>query len=424
MNKKTGYRIFATAYRMFCVLPVRRDRVFSVMTHDPSKNGNIRTMERFLVSKNAEGRHFTFTGLSKSEREAVGAGASSGTGGMTGTHRLTAFVSRVSFIFKNSYNMARAQYILMDNVFLPMSFFKVRKGTKVIQFWHGTGTIKKFGQDSNTGELKELEYRHNRNLDALIVNSQAIAPRYAGAFGIAMDKVYALGLPVTDRILRLPAMTSQPGQPADSTEGAGAGSGDGYGVGELQRSAREALERYAGQSLSDKKLILYAPTFRDSETAAPRMHLDTERLLSALPKDYILLARLHPFVAANCRLENSDRLLNVTDYPDLNGLFDAADALVTDYSSVVFDYCLTDKPMYFVADDLQEFSDHGRGFYESYEEFVPGPVAKDEEMLAELILAGDTEPVTEYRNKRHEFINRFYDYRDGRACERIYSALF
>lgn len=408
MDKKTGYRIFAAAYRFFTVWPVGRDRVFSVMTHDPSETGNVRVMERYLETKNSEGRQFTFTHLTRGERDSIGAGA--GTASHEGRLR-----SRISFIIRNAYNMARAQYILMDNVFLPMAFFKVRKQTKVIQFWHGTGTIKKFGQDSNEGELKELEYRHNQNIDALIVNSKYIAPRYAGAFGIDIAKVYPLGLPVTD-MRTAAAGCKEAEKTAEGAKTAGPGSNeDGY------EEAVRKLGKFAGRDLTGKKLILYAPTFRDTETKEPKLHLGTERLLGALSDDCVLLARLHPFVSANCRIEDGERLINVTSYPDLNELFDASDCLITDYSSVIFDYCLTDKPMYFYADDLAEFSDHGRGFYEPYEEFVPGPVAESEEQLGEMIMNNSFE---KYVNKKREFTDRFYDHKDGKACEKVYNTVF
>lgn len=386
------------------------------MTHDPSESGNVRVMERYLETLNSHGRSFTFTHLTRAERDSVGAGAGSvgagraQTGGAGGKQtdvageKQTGSVGgkhggRVGFILRNAYNMARAQYILMDNVFLPMAFFTVRKQTKVIQFWHGTGTIKKFGQDSNEGELKELEFRHNQNIDALIVNSRYIAPRYAGTFGIDIARVYPLGLPVTD--LRTGAVP-------DSSAA-------------VTAAAVSALEEYAGRSLDGKKLILYAPTFRDTETKEPRLHLDTKKLADALSDEYIILARLHPFVSENCSIQNGERLINVTGYPDLPALFDASDCLITDYSSVIFDYCLTGKPMYFFADDLEEFSDHGRGFYEPYKEFVPGPVAGSEEELGSLIV---NNVFKNYVEKERVFIERFYDHKDGKACERIFNTVF
>ena len=118
----------------------------------------------------------------------------------------------------------------------------------------------------------------------------------------------------------------------------------------------------------------------------------------------------------------NDRIINVSDYGSLNDLLAASDMLITDYSSVFFDYSVFDRPTYFFADDLAEFSERGRGFYMDYSE-VPGEIFSDEGKLASSInrdLIGH-EP-QELKTKRQQFVKKYYHYLDGKSAERVVQA--
>lgn len=403
-KKELGYRLYALTYRISSLFPLRRGQVFSIATHDPSETGNVRMLERYMEEQGKKSdQPYNFTGLNKAERD-----------GMVRSGVASKLVSLLEFFLVKPYQMARAEYILMDNAFLPMAYLRVRTGTRVVQLWHGTGTIKKFGQDATTGWLHEQEQKINRNITHLIVNGPALVEQYAGAFGVPVERTYPVGLPRTDVVIRQMQERQS----------------DGAGMARSYQS--DFLQMYP--NLADKKLLLYAPTFRDAEGDHPQLHLDLEHLMAALPEDYVVLLRLHPFVAEAYEREHKNaetainagttRVVSVSDYPDLNELLCLADALITDYSSIVFEYALLDRPMYFVADDLDEFSDHGRGFYEPYEDFVPGAVLDDMKVLAEQIrqdLTGSEDP--QWQEKRHQFVAKYYEKLDGRATERVYQLI-
>ena len=395
-KKELGYRLYALTYGISSLFPLRRGQVFSIATHDPSETGNIRMLERCMEAHGEEEEiSYVFTGLNKKERD-----------GMVQSGVASKVASLMSFFLVKPYQMARAEYILMDNAFLPMAYTKIRKGTKVVQLWHGTGTIKKFGQDATSGWLHEMEQRINGNITHLIVNGPALVKQYAGAFGVPEERTYPVGLPRTDAVI------SQ--------------------IKGLSERAFPFFTRYP--ELAGKKLLLYAPTFRDGEKHHPKLHLDMDALMANLPEDYVLLLRLHPFVAEAYAKDHpveemqinqgSTRVVLVSEYPDLNELLCVSDALITDYSSIVFEYVLLNRPMYFVTDDLDEFSDHGRGFYEPYEEFVPGMVTSDMELLAEQLVNDFSGEESEtWKAKRKQFTSKYYEKLDGCATERVYELI-
>ena len=270
----------------------------------------------------------------------------------------------------------------------------------MIQLWHGTGTIKKFGQDVNQGKLKKLEKRANSNITHLIVNSEEMKELYAGAFGIDKALVYPIGLPRTDELLGRIRHAEDTGFNSD----------------------RDRIMKSYGIP-KEKKLILYAPTFRDNTDQAPKILEFIHQLRSELPQEYILLLRLHPFIAEEFTARHKELLAipgvcQTSSEKDLNALLMASDLLITDYSSVIFEYCLRKKPMVFFAYDYQEFSNQGRGFYYDYESFVPGPVAYTVEEVLELIIKEDFDFW-----KPESFIEKNYAYTDGKATERLLAVI-
>jgi CDP-ribitol ribitolphosphotransferase len=366
--KEAGYWIFAFFYGIFKHLPVRKNSAFLIMTHDGGSEGNVAVTAAYM-------RRFYRTETEELRRRDTSFG---GAGGIRRALR---------FFFVKSCAMARAEYILMDNAFLPMAYLRVRKETKVMQLWHGTGTVKKFGQHVNTGKLYEQEKRANENLDYVVVNSEATRKLYAGCFSVKEEQVKVLGLPRTDIL---------------------------FSEKELLRRRTQFFKQYP--NLLNKKLILYAPTFRDSEVAHPTIHLDIKKMAEELPDQYCLGLRLHPFVAERFHLEEDfgGRVLDFSSYDNLNTLLMSTEILITDYSSIIFEYCVFRKPMIFYAYDLDEFSDHGRGFYRDYREYVPGPVVETTEEILTAIHEKDWR-----KEKLLEFIQDSYAYVDGKSTKRV-----
>lgn len=385
--KKAAYKLFAFNYRLGCVFTkAGKYNIFLVETNDASETGNIGAVRNNLMKTG----DYNFTCFSANFREKVEKGEPKALIGM---------------FFALPFKMAKCSVIFMDNGFLPLAYCKVRKGTKVVQLWHGTGSLKRFGQDVNKGDLAEAEKAIGANIDMVTVNAKCQINQYASAFGVDRSKVVVTGLPRTDALISMAKL------PKDKLC---------KKISELKSRIGESC----GFDLSGKSLILYAPTFRDSEVDAPKLHLDVNKIIELLPENVIILVRLHPFVYRAYKESGifNDRIINVSDYGSLNDLLAASDMLITDYSSVFFDYSVFDRPTYFFADDLAEFSERGRGFYMDYSE-VPGEIFSDEGKLASSInrdLIGH-EP-QELKTKRQQFVKKYYHYLDGKSAERVVQA--
>ncbi|WP_405955292.1 CDP-glycerol glycerophosphotransferase family protein [Streptomyces phaeochromogenes] len=186
---------------------------------------------------------------------------------------------------------------------------------------------------------------------------------------------------------------------------------------------REAVRRRL--SVPDERtLILYAPTNRDHRQGGYAPTCDLERLAAGLPGDHVLAVRLHPSLAQRHErgLELKDLarrgvLLDVTDEPSVEDLMLASDALVTDYSSLMFDYAHLDRPIVLHAYDWDTYL-AGRGTYFDVTERPPGHVARDEGELARLFASGSWRD-EESARLREAFRERFGGYDDGRASERV-----
>lgn len=173
--------------------------------------------------------------------------------------------------------------------------------------------------------------------------------------------------------------------------------------------------------------MLYAPTFRDNELGEQKLHLELEQMLKRLPKEVVIGLRLHPFVADQFqyRGEGGERVKDFSHYDQLNTLLFASKALITDYSSIIFEYVALRKPMYFYAYDLEKFSDEGRGFYEDYSSYVPGQVSKTtDELIAQMIEEQTCEEVKEqWEEKRRKFQEENYAFEDGNSTWRLMKLL-
>lgn len=175
-----------------------------------------------------------------------------------------------------------------------------------------------------------------------------------------------------------------------------------------------------------KKVLLYAPTFRDDRHSgggyccAPRM--DFARLAQALGEEYILLFRTH-YLAADALdfTQYGGFVRNVSDYPEVSELYLVSDALITDYSSVCFDYAILRRPEIFYMYDLAGYRDAVRGFYLSVDE-LPGPVVRTEEELIAAVRRAWTD--TRYAQRYERFNQRFNPMEDGGAAKRLAEAVF
>lgn len=173
----------------------------------------------------------------------------------------------------------------------------------------------------------------------------------------------------------------------------------------------------------NKKIILYAPTFRDNLYTKGVGHtyelgINLLRMKDHLSEEYVLLLRLHYFVANRIDISQFEGFAyNVSDYDDINDLYIISDMLITDYSSVFFDYANLDKPMIFYMYDLDEYKNNIRDFYIDIAE-LPGPIYKDEMELIQGIKNSDKIEKT-FSEKYCEFKKKFNYLDDGHATERV-----
>lgn len=364
--KRIFYWIFAGFFKLYSVLPLQCNKVFLIMTHDPSENGNIfyvhqslkkriTDMHGVFIIKNSYRLHWSVQGLWRI----------------------------LDFYCIKPYHLARAQYVFLDNTFLPMAYLRFKSSVRIVQLWHGCGAVKRFGQDVNTGRFAELERRANQAYTHLIVSGRRIVKDYASAFNIPEARIFPVGVPRTDFF---------------------------FETGTMQACRTSFYIEFP--ELREKKLLLYAPTFRDQEMDRPRIHFDFDKFFDCFGENWVILLRLHPLVTSIYSKGHmpGSGVRDVSGYKDLNTLLLVSDALVTDYSSIIFEYSLLRKPMYFYAYDYHEFS---RGFYFNYHE-VPGPIALDMDELLDLL----TKNAFDYE-RLDAFVCRNFDCLDGRAVHRV-----
>ncbi len=171
----------------------------------------------------------------------------------------------------------------------------------------------------------------------------------------------------------------------------------------------------------DKKVILYAPTFRDDQHKSGvgytyQTVVDFDLLKQNLEKEYVILFRAHYLVANSFQFENyKDFLYDVSNYDDINELYIISDLLITDYSSVFFDYANLKRPIIFYMYDFDLYKDELRGFYIDISE-LPGEIAKTQ---TELLKKVENVKDFVYDNKYQEFYQKYNYLEDGNAAKRV-----
>lgn len=154
-------------------------------------------------------------------------------------------------------------------------------------------------------------------------------------------------------------------------------------------------------------IILYAPTFRVYTKDISAFCFDYERVIkemeSKFNQKYVFLLRLHPLVSRKSSLFTfSNKIINASQYPDMEELLAIADILITDYSSSMFDFSILKKPAFLFAKDYEQYKEHERELYFQLEE-LPFPLSKDENDLIRQISDFD---ISDYKKKCSEFLDR------------------
>lgn len=181
----------------------------------------------------------------------------------------------------------------------------------------------------------------------------------------------------------------------------------------------------ANQLPNNKKIILYAPTWRDNEYYSVgkykfSIEMDLKQMQHFLGDDYIILLRMHYLIAENLDLTGFEGFIyDFSDYTDIRELYLISDILITDYSSVFFDYANLKRPILFYAYDLDEYRDHLRGFYFDFEANAPGPLVKTTEEIISQIKKIETSDKYTCTETDNEFFKKFCYLEDGQASKRV-----
>lgn len=188
------------------------------------------------------------------------------------------------------------------------------------------------------------------------------------------------------------------------------------------------IKKALGIENVDKKIIFYAPTWRDNQHDSKigyvyKTEVDFDKLRDALGDEYIILFRAHYLVANSFDFEKySGFVYDVSKYDDINDLYIVSDLLVTDYSSVFFDYANLRCPMIFYMYDFEEYKNEMRDFYFDISE-LPGPIVKDEDSLIDAINSLE-DYQKEYGRKYIAFHDKFNYLDDGHASQRVAEKVF
>ena len=277
-----------------------------------------------------------------------------------------------------------SRVIVTDDYLKYVRYIPLRPQQRLIQLWHACGAFKKFGM-RGTNLSAKVDAATHAQYNLVCVSGRGVRGIYADAFSIEVNKVHALGVPRTDRFY-------------DRT---------------LKEKTAETIYQ-AHPDFRGKHLILYAPTFRDIGQDRTQFHpnIDFDALSRDLAPDQILVICPHPVMQNDIVDKEYDNIRVLRDFPT-NDYMMVSDMLITDYSSVIFEYALLEKPIVFFCYDAITYN---RGFYLKYPEDLPGPVFHTQNELTDYL-----REIRDYKPSQEAgaFVDRYMDACDGHSAERL-----
>lgn len=358
--------LFPFIYRFFCLLPIKEKQILFTSDSRSDMSGNFQFVYDEMMSRDLDFElHFMLkkgVAEKKSYKEMI----------------------------LLAYLIATSRFVILDD-FYPMIYpLKIREGADLVQLWHAVGAFKTFGFSrlGRPGGPSPKSINH-RNYTKAIVSSKCVAKHYAEGFGIGIDKVIPTGIPRTDVF---------------------------YDKGYQQNIRERLYEEYP--FLKGKKVIMFAPTFRGNGQQSahyPMEVLDLGKLYDELSDEYVFLFKIHPFVKNDITIpyQYSDFYYDFSSYREINDLLFISDILITDYSSVCFEFALLNKPMLFFAFDVEEYV-RTRDFYYEFHSFIPGQLVRSAEEIVKTIDQKDFK-----LEKIDPFVGYFFDQTDGKSSARV-----
>lgn len=300
------------------------------------------------------------------------------------------------------WHLGRARYWVNNQNFPPE--LEKPTATTFLQTWHGT-PLKRMQHDVANMPGRDAEYqdraaRLTSYWDVLLSGSPYATACFRSAF-------------------RFDGRILEEGYPRN----------DVFSWAEADERARHARQRL-GLTGDPRTVVLYAPTFRDDNRPDANwrhdLQLDIPRLADELGDDHVLIVRFHPLVResmASLIGAYPDFVVDGSSYNDVQELLLISDVLITDYSSVFFDYSVLQRPILFFTYDLDRYRDDLRGFYLDLEAQAPGPLLPDNDAL--IAALKDLDAVrARYADRLMSFRDTYASRDDGRAADRVLDAVF
>lgn len=285
---------------------------------------------------------------------------------------------------------AKQDYIFVDDYVPFFKYIQIHPKTKLIQVWHAGVGFKSVGyaRFGEKGSPYPFASSH-RKYDYAIVGGEALRDVYAEVFGINREQCLPYGL------MRI----------------------DGYmDPKKIAAFKKQFYKQY--EQFKNKKIILFAPTFRgEGQRTAdyPYEILEQDKIYDMCGDEYVFLIKMHPFVLRKMEIEEQykDRILDFSEFPDINELFYVTDILITDYSSNIYEFSLQKKPIISFAYDKDEY-EVIRSVHRTLDKYAPGKVCQTLDELVAAIRNEDFE-----MDKLNKFVEENFDNTEGFACDKV-----
>lgn len=352
--KYVKHKIYGALFSLFKVFPIKKNKITFIIDSKESFKGNLDYIKKEFEKRG----NFQFD-----------------------------FFYKDRFSIKAFKSLATSHYVFLNDNFFPIAFMNFKSDTIVTQLWHAPGASKKFGASVDKDSIEILK-KISKNTDFLIISSKNIEDYYSEAFQMPKDKIKPLGLPRADYYF------------------------ENHDVIDLKS---KFFDRYGVSG--DKKIILYAPTFRDEEKYNNVFdYLDLKKFNEALGDEYVLALRFHPKIKNFYKGEIVAKgdYVDCSDYSSEQELLLISDILITDYSSIMIEFAMLDKPVVFFTYDFDSYIARERGFYFDFKSTVPGPVVNDSDQLINAILSRDFD-----ESKMSKFVKTQFDEIDGKSSKRV-----
>lgn len=288
---------------------------------------------------------------------------------------------------KGYYYLATYKYFIKSQG--TSSLLKKKKAQVYIYVTHGTLGLKKCGYDIN-GAIERPPLDYVKDFDYYIAPSNNDLKLFKSSTGYN-NKSLIIGMPRSDKLIK------------------------------IEQNKVDKIRKRLNLTDKKKKVVLYAPTFRDWEVEKNEVTYKINKLASI--DNIYFVVTVHPLAKKLMKqYKLDDRIVDAIDYPDMNELLLVTDVLITDYSSAIFDFSLLNRPMVFYAYDYQKFVENRGNFYLNYKKDLPGPICYNEDELFNSIKNID-EIALKYNKKSEKFNQKYNECNDGKVCERFFKEL-